>query len=797
VQSGSETQAGLPRQLVHVAFVWHMHQPYYRSARTAAFQMPWARLHALKDYLDMVEILADYPTIHQTFNLVPSLVEQLQDYASGGLPKTAAEAIAMMPGAVAPAGAASGLAAPLADAALGARPVTDVYWQHTIKPATELLPGERAFIVERMCERPDHPRAKSHPRYLELSLKRQVAASLGWDRCAAQFSSEELRDLQIWFDLAWFDPTLLETEPLLSLVRRGRDYREEDKRILAEVQNDTFARIIPAYQRAAAARQIELSTSPYFHPILPLLANTDSARIGAGDTILPHRRFSHPEDAWDQVESGVAKHEEVFGARPQGMWCSEQSVGEDVLPLLMRADIRWTISDESVLSRSFTGSAPAAGVEPSGPSPYLPYLLRREERELAIVFRDHTLSDLIGFGYQSWDSRDAANDLLDRIRAIGASHSVRRAAWPAPPLVTIALDGENAWEYYPHDGRDFLHFLYEGLAADPNLSCVTVSEHLADHPATTPLDWLHTGSWIGADLRTWSGDPGHNAAWDLLHDARDLAAARRQGGRRSPVEAITTFGGEPGLPEPPQPGTPAGEAAAANTAADAAWHHVCVTEGSDWFWWFGEHHHTELDYVWDLEFRQHLQEVYRQLGEPVPIRLYLPVFAAAAVARRVLPVGPITPIIDGRISDEDGWDKAGVLTPDHPSTMQRSEGTRIVEARFGWGSEQLFVLLIPRDSTDLEGLQIELTVTPPAIEDESVFHVSLSEDGGMQVSCTMCGHLTGIGTGAWRDVVEIALPLAAPAPAGNEHLGIVLRVGRDGMTDHVFRSAGLAPVGEP
>jgi alpha-amylase/alpha-mannosidase (GH57 family) len=790
---------------IHVAFVWHMHQPYYRSARTGAFQMPWARLHALKDYLDMVEILDGYPDIHQTFNLVPSLVEQLEDYAMGQVP--------------------------------------DVYWQHTITPAAELQPSERVFVVERMCERSDHPRAKSHPRYLELAQKRESVACRGWEACSESFSVDELRDLQIWFNLAWFDPTLLEAEPLLTLVQRGRDYREDDKLALAQVQSDILARVIPAYKVAAQRGQIELSTSPYFHPILPLLVNSDSARIGAGDTILPRRRFAHPEDAWEHVERGVAKHEQLFGTRPRGMWCSEQAVGEDVLPLLLRAGVKWTISGQTILSRSLTGSAastaaarggvvpggtgpmgaawsgaypggvPAVGAGTSGPSPYLPYLLRREEGELTIVFRDHTLSDLIGFGYQSWDSRDAANDLLSRIRGIGAylsgtstptsgaetsgpSGAVAPGRGPTDrqqiPLITIALDGENAWEYYPRDGRDFLHYLYEGLAADPTIRCVTVSEHLDRQPATEPLDWLHTGSWIGGDLRTWSGDPGHNAAWDLLHEARDLAASRRTSGAADAGRGIDTNraskAGRPARTEGPD--------AAALDTSEAAWHHILAAEGSDWFWWFGEHHHTELDHVWDLEFRQHLQEVYRCLGEPIPIRLYLPVLAATPATRPALPLGIMQPVIDGVLTDGDGWDTAGVLVPDHPSTMQRAEGTHIVDARFGWGPENLYLLLIPRDVADLTGLELELKVTPAGGEPESVFEMALAESGAIEVSCSQCGHMAGTAIGAWRDVVEIALPLATRPPVGGDRLSLLLRVGRAGMTDYVFRSAGAAPVGE-
>ncbi len=692
--------------------------------------MPWARLHALKDYLDMVEILADYPTIHQTFNLVPSLIEQLEDYAAGG--------------------------------------VADVYWEHTMKPATDLSPSERAFIVERMCERSDHPRAKSHPRYLELARKRESEACRGWDACGGSFSVDELRDLQIWFDLAWFDPTLLEAPALAPLVERGRDYREEDKVTLAQVERDILAGVIPAYGEAAARGQIELSTSPYFHPILPLLANSDTARVGAADTVLPHRRYAHAEDAWEQVQSGAAKHERVFGTPPRGMWCSEQAVGEDVLPLLMRAGIEWTISDQTVLSRSLSGSADRGAAERLGEaghdpaSPYAPYLLHREEGEMAIVFRDHTLSDLIGFGYQSWDSRDAAHDLLGRIRAIGTVGA---------PLVTIALDGENAWEHYPHDGRDFLRYLYEGLAADPAIRCVTVSEFLDRHPATEKLDWLHTGSWIGGDLRTWSGDPGHNTAWDLLHDARDLAASRR------PMTRAEVDG------DPLE-------------AAEEAWRHILIAEGSDWFWWFGEHHHTELDHVWDLEFRHHLQEVYRCLGEPVPIRLYLPVLTEGATTHLASPTGTIEPVIDGRLRSEDGWDAAGSLPPDHPSTMQRADGAHIVEARFGWGIEHLYLLLIPRDVTDLAGLELELRVGPAGDEDQSAFHMTLAENGRMEVSCSQCGHLAGTARGAWGDVVEIALPLAVPARADDDRLDLVLRAGRQGMTDHVFRSAGLASLGE-
>ena len=764
----------LTSEPLHVAFVWHMHQPYYRSARTGTFEMPWARMHALKDYLDMVQTLASYPDLHQTFNLVPSLVEQLEDYASGDF--------------------------------------ADSYWQHTLKPARELDPAERAFLVERMCERSDHPRARSHPRYLELARKREAHASQGWEACAAAFTVDELRDLQVWFNLAWFDPGALAVEPLAGLVGRGRDFREDDKQVLAQAQADILACTLPAYRDAAARGQVELSTSPYFHPILPLLANSDSARIAAPDTLLPPRRFAHPEDAAEQVHSAIEKHERVFGERPRGMWCSEQAVGEDVVPLLIDAGLQWTISDETVLARSLSGAAaprstlngaaPGACAMPGPLSPgslYASYRLERETGDIAMVFRDHTLSDLIGFAYQAWDSRDAAADLLRRLREIRAAlasspgaagaGTVPHMGRPAradgarqPPLVTIALDGENAWEYYPRDGRDFLQYLYEGLSADPSLRCVTVSEHLRLSPPTRSLDWLHTGSWIAGDLRTWSGDRAHNIAWDLLHQARDLAAARRRPFCAAALsETLSIVADAPG-------------------AASTAWRHILVAEGSDWFWWFGDHHRTELDHLWDLEFRVRLQEVYRLLGEPVPTGLLLPILDQAPSARPASPQGTIAPTIDGVVGDATEWQAAGLLAADLPSTMQPSEETRIDEIRFGWHADRLCLLVVPGASALLEGLEIELRVTRPGLEDDPVVRLALAEEGRVEVSFvqwTHPGETVGAETveAAWKDVLEVSLSLGAFVASTVAEMGLVVRIGRDGLTEHVFHSAGLPSIG--
>ncbi len=477
-----------------VAFVWHMHQPYYRTSAAGAFEMPWVRMHALKDYLDMVQFLEDFPALRHTFNLVPSLVEQLEDYARGEF--------------------------------------RDVYWEHTLKPAADLLADERAFIVDFMCERSGHPRAQRYPRYLELARKKESGADRPIETLAGEFTDQEIRDLQVWFNLAWFDPVDLAQPPLSELVARGRDFTEDDKQVLAQVQQRLLGLVLPAYRKAQAEGRIEITTSPYFHAILPLLADSDLARVAKGDIALPPQRFAHPEDAAEQIDRALALHERIFGERPRGMWCSEQAVGESVIPLLADAGFSWTISDEGVLARSLgTGILRSDAGHVQNPHLlYRPYRLAREGRELAIVFRDRVLSDLIGFTYQSWAPQDAAANLIWRLREArkNLAHS------PDPQLVTIALDGENAWEYYQDDGRVFLQHLYEGLLNDPGFECVTLSGYLDAEPPRHDLSWLHTGSWIGADLTTWIGDPAHSTAWDLLHTARDFVAGGRRGGGRPP-----------------------------------------------------------------------------------------------------------------------------------------------------------------------------------------------------------------------------------------------------------------------
>src|SRR5438093_3553354 len=440
---------------LHVAFVWHMHQPYYKDDLTNTYLLPWVRLRSAKDYYKMPALLDAYPKIRATFNLVPSLLAQIEDY--------------------------------------GMEESVDLFLNLSKRAAGELSAEEREFVLRWMRESPRALRVQQSPRYLDLASRLPDA----------QFTDKDVRDLQVWFNLAWCDPVWVESDPRLAeLKRKDRDFSEDDKTGLFAAQLERIRSVIPKFRELADRGQVELTFSPYYHPILPLLCHVDAARSANPQIKLPERHFSHREDAERQIELGQGLFERLIGRRPGGMWPSEMAVGESVAGLAVRAGIDWMISDEEVLARSIDAHIwrdPEGRV--SAPAQlYRPYRIDREGQSVAMVFRDSTLSNLIGFDYQRMSSADAARDLMARLRRIQEQQN------DDDYLVVIALDGENAWEFYPRDGHDFLNALYsERAAAAPDIVTTTVSDFLKQHPPQQQLHRLHTGSWIGASLDTWIG----------------------------------------------------------------------------------------------------------------------------------------------------------------------------------------------------------------------------------------------------------------------------------------------------
>ncbi len=469
-----------------------MHQPYYKDDISGSYILPWVRMHGIKDYYDMPALLSDFPAIHQTFNVVPSLLKQIRDYVENG--------------------------------------ATDKFLTLTLKPAAELDQDDKLFLLRNSFMANWDTMIKPYPAYWSLLDRRGYSVSPNDLRNATRYyTTQDYLDLQVWFNLTWFDPVFKQNDPFIkSLIQKGSNFNENEKALLIRKQRDVMALIIPEYKRLAELGRIELTTTPFYHPILPLLYDTDLAKIAVPDIHLPQNRFRHPEDAQAQIERAMDYHEKLFGSRPSGMWPSEGSVAEEILPLLADAGVKWIGTDEGVLARSLGRPIERdfAGVMKNPEVLYQPYLAGKGDKRVSMVFRDHTLSDLIGFVYSKWDYKNAVHDLIDRL------HRVRRGLADGPHLVSIILDGENAWEYYQNDGRDFFLYLYERLSGEQGIRCVTVGEYLKEHPAQASIEHLHAGSWINSNFRIWIGHEEDNRAWDLLSQTRAGAHRfRRREGR--------------------------------------------------------------------------------------------------------------------------------------------------------------------------------------------------------------------------------------------------------------------------
>jgi alpha-amylase/alpha-mannosidase (GH57 family) len=613
---------------LHVAFVWHQHQPLYKSREivkdtSGQYRLPWVRLHGTKDYLDLMLILERYPRLHQTVNLVPSLLLQLEDYAQG---------VAI-----------------------------DPYLAVTLTPETQFSLVQKHFILEHFFDANHHTLIDPHPRYAQLYHQRQEQG-MAW--CLENWTLQDYSDLLAWHNLAWIDPIFWDDHEIAQWLKRGKNFTLSDRQRIISKQRQIIRRIIPQHRAMQESGQIEITTSPYTHPILPLIADTYSAKVAVPQMQLPQFRFQWTEDVTRHLQKAWNLYTEYFNCSPKGLWPSEESVSPEILPFIAKQGFQWLCSDEGVLGytlnhffhRNEVGNLMAPELL------YRPYRLETPQGDLAIVFRDHRLSDLIGFTYANMDARTAALDLIGHLEAISRSLLELQkdgTALAEPWLVTIALDGENCWEHYPQDGLRFLNELYSRLSDHDGLDLVTVSEFLHKFPpkVALPASLLHSGSWIDANFTTWIGDPIKNKAWDYLTAAREIIAYH---------------------PEATPENNP------------EVWDALDAAEGSDWFWWFGEGHSCSHDAMFDQLFREHLTAIYRALNEPIPPYLRQPLEDHHARQRNT-PESFIHPVIDG-FGDEQDWAKAGYLDlGGSRGTMHRSSD--IQHLYYGWDHLNFYLRL--------------------------------------------------------------------------------------------------------
>ena len=537
-----------------VVLLWHMHQPQYRDALSGVSILPWTYLHAIKDYVDMAAHLEANPGARAVVNFTPVLIEQLEDLSRRVQQH-------LLHGADLP----DPVLASLGPAGLPADPAG------RLGLLQALLRANRVNLIER------------YPDYRRLA---DLAAALGTPETIGYANDQYLRDLAVWFHVAWLGETVKREDARVArLIGRGRAFEPEDCRNLLELIGELLGGVLPRYRRLMERGQVELSASPYGHPILPLLIDFRSARESSPDAPLP-REPAYPGGAdragWHLEESG-AVFTRVFGSPAQGCWPSEGAISAPALALIEQHGVRWAATSESVLRGCLEERGELVAATEESP---VTRLYRQPGHELTLLFRHDELSDLIGFTYSKWHGDDAVRHFVEQLE-----HLARRENADGTRLVLIALDGENAWEYYPFNGFYFLQGLYRALADHPLLELTTPSEFLKRTPAASALPRVVAGSWVHGTLSTWIGDPDKNRGWDLLVEAKQacdrvLAAGTVTPEHRRQIE-----------------------------------HQLALCESSDWFWWFGDYNPYEAVRDFDALFRHQLTCLYQLLLLPVPANL--------------------------------------------------------------------------------------------------------------------------------------------------------------------------------
>jgi alpha-amylase/alpha-mannosidase (GH57 family) len=622
-----------------------MHQPQYRDPTTGRYIMPWTRLHALKDYWGMVKTAEEFPGVHMTFNVVPSLGAQIDEYATGKF--------------------------------------HEPWFDMAFAPADSLTPEQKLHILERGFQVNHDNLMARWPRYVELYKRVQ---SGGEKTAAAQFSAGDWRDLQLLSQLSWMDEEYLAHDPVVSaLEKKGKEYTEEDKAQLKAKQLDLMARVLPEYRAAAASGQIEISTTPFYHPILPLVCDTEIALRSNPNSPVPRPPYRYPEDAREQLVRARRYHEERFGALPAGLWPSEGSVSDQALEIAAELGFRWFASDEGVLGRTRNIGfwRDAAGYPENAEQLYTPWRLKRGNREIVGFFRDHYLSDLLGFVYSRMSAQAAAEDLHRRIRLIGERWTASRT-----PTLSLILDGENAWEYYASNGRDFLRQCYKKMEDDPDIHPLTATEAIAAAGEIPTIESIFPASWINANFDVWIGDAEDVRAWEMLAEAREVyarAVADAEGDDRYVPEA---------------------------QALNRAFESILAAEGSDWFWWFGPEHSTANDAEFDALFRKHLTAIYAALGEAAPDSLSQPIKHLPAEAKRESPADYLQVIVDGRESTYFEWLGAGYYAAERRSSAMHGRMFVIDDLLFGFDDEHLYLRLdlIPEMLSKFQEFEIRITI---------------------------------------------------------------------------------------
>ncbi len=552
-----------------ISLYWHMHQPDYRDSITSEYVLPWTYLHAIKDYSDMAYHLEANPKARVSFNFVPILLDQLEDYAAQFKTKKMRDPLLALLGA----------------------------------ESLEAVSAEHCQLIVDSCFKSHHEKMLApYKGYQRLYHLYQVASQGGDDINLQYFSSQYKSDLLVWYHIAWMGEGVKRDNTLVkALIAKGSHFSVAERLALFDLVGELISNLIPRYKALQQRGQIEISSTPHYHPILPLLLDFSSAYDAMPNADLP---LSPQYDggaarAINHLQAAKASHKLRFGLEPVGMWPSEGAVSKDSLLLMAKQGVKWAASGEGVLTNSLRKSYPTKALVSRHEYLYKPYKVGDSHDEIVCFFRDDRMSDKIGFEYSKMHSSDAVQDFIRDLEHIYNTYQKSEN-----PVVSVILDGENAWEYYPYNGYYFLTELYEALANHPDIEMVTQSEIVAAvrHPnesgykvSAETLPEISAGSWVYGSFSTWIGSANKNRGWDLLCEAKSAYDKVLQAGNLSAQEV---------------------------SQCEAQ---LSVCEGSDWFWWLGDYNAASSASSFDMLYRRNLSNLYLLLKQPVPANLANPI----------------------------------------------------------------------------------------------------------------------------------------------------------------------------
>lgn len=558
----------MEQKKIKLVLCWHMHQPHYRDGLDGEYRLPWVYLHGIKDYTDMVAHLEDCPEASVVVNFAPVLLEQLDDYAQQMRSWLRGDA---------------GLKDPLLSWVSGEKGL-----KKQVKHRLQIVQAcQKAFAPTMIEPFPAFKKLLGMTR-CDKNTSAEQAGCLGY------FTKQFFTDLLVWYHLAWMGQSLrLKDSRIQALIEKGNNYihfSQKDQRVLIEIMADAVENIIPRYRALKERGQIEISMTPYGHPIVPLLIDFNSMKEVTPEAPLPQSQ-NYPdgyERAKWHMDKGLEVYKKYFGGKPKGVWLSEGALSGASIGLLEEYDIAWSASGEGVWRHSCEASQLNQHDISSKKALYQP--LQHASNRCALFFRDDGLSDLIGFQYKDWNAEDAANNFAHNLKNIAdfLGDEVENH------VVSVILDGENAWEYYADNAHHFLKALYHKLSTSEHVEMTTFSKVLEDGVEMRHLPVLKSGSWVYGSFSTWIGDKDKNAGWDLLVEAKET------------YDEVVALG------------------QISQKKISLATEQLAICEGSDWFWWFGDYNPSGSVKDFDQLYRRHLEQLYHLLGKRPPEKLQIP-----------------------------------------------------------------------------------------------------------------------------------------------------------------------------